>query len=42
MKLSTDAKPVEQITYTIEDTPAGATLHIDWGTTRASVAITIG
>lgn len=42
MKLSTNAKPVEQLTYTIEDTPAGATLHIDWGTTRASVAVTFG
>jgi hypothetical protein len=42
MKLSTNAKPVEQLTYTIEDTPAGATLHIDWGTTRASIAFKIG
>jgi Protein of unknown function (DUF2911) len=42
MKNSTNAKPVEQLTYTIEDTPAGATLHIDWGTTRASVPFTIG
>lgn len=42
MKLSTNAKPVEQLTYSIEETPAGATLHIDWGTTRASVAFRIG
>jgi len=42
MKNSVNAKPVEQLTYTIEDTPAGATLHIDWGTTRASVPFTIG
>ena len=42
MKLSTNAKPVEQLTISIEDTPAGATLHIDWGTTRASIPFTIG
>ena len=42
MKHSANAKPVEQLTVTIEDTPAGATLHIDWGTTRASVPFTIG
>ena len=41
MKLSTNARPVEQLTYTIEETPAGATLHIDWGTTRASVDFTL-
>jgi Protein of unknown function (DUF2911) len=42
MKMSTNAKPVEQLTISIEDTPAGATLHIDWGTTRASMPFTIG
>ena len=42
MKLSTNAKPVEQLTISIEDTPAGATLHIDWGTTRASIPFTVG
>jgi hypothetical protein len=42
MKLSTNAKAVEQLTISIEDTPAGATLHVDWGTTRASIPFTIG
>jgi hypothetical protein len=42
MKLSTNAKPVEPLTYAIEETPDGATLHIDWGTTRASIAFRIG
>jgi hypothetical protein len=42
MKLSTNAKPVEQLTISIDDTPSGATLHIDWGTTRASIPFTIG
>ena len=32
----------EQLTFSIQDTPAGATLHIDWGTTRASIPFTIG
>jgi hypothetical protein len=42
MTLSKNAKPVEQLTLSIEDTKAGATLHIDWGTTRASIPFTIG
>lgn len=42
MTLSKNAKPVEQLTFSIQDTPAGATLHIDWGTTRASIPFTIG
>jgi hypothetical protein len=37
----TDA-PVEQLTISIEDTAAGATLHIEWGTTRASIPFTVG
>lgn len=32
----------EMLTYSIEDTPAGGTLHIDWGTTRASIPFTVG
>jgi hypothetical protein len=32
----------EQLTITIQDTQAGGTLHIDWGTTRASVPFTVG
>ena len=34
--------PAEQLTITVQDTPAGGTLHIDWGTTRASIPFTIG
>ena len=26
----------------VQDTPAGGTLHIDWGTTRASIPFTVG
>jgi hypothetical protein len=32
----------ELLTISIEDTRAGGTLHIDWGTTRASISFTIG
>jgi hypothetical protein len=32
----------ERLTISIDDTPAGGTLHIDWGTTRASVPFTVG
>jgi hypothetical protein len=32
----------EQLTITIDDTAAGATLHISWGGTRASIAFTSG
>jgi hypothetical protein len=35
-------KPNENLTISIEDTPKGATLHIDWGNTRASVPFTVG
>jgi hypothetical protein len=34
--------PGENLTISIDDTPAGGTLHIDWGTTRASVPFTVG
>jgi hypothetical protein len=42
MKLSTLANAVDQLTISIEDTAAGATLHVDWGATRASIPFTIG
>jgi hypothetical protein len=35
------AAPVEQVTFAIDDTPAGATLRIEWGTTSASVPFTV-
>jgi len=34
--------PVEQVTISIDDTDAGATLRIEWGTTRALAPFTIG
>lgn len=33
--------PVEQLTITIEDTAAGGTLHIAWGTAKASVPFSV-
>lgn len=42
MTLGKAPKFAEQLTFSIQDTPAGATLHIDWGATRASVEFTIG
>lgn len=36
----TDA-PVEQVTIEIDDTDAGATLRLEWGTTRATVPFTV-
>jgi hypothetical protein len=42
MSVSNNTKPVEQLTISIEDSKAGATLHIDWGSTRASIPFTIG
>ena len=36
-----DLEAAELLTYSIEDTPTGGTLHIDWGTTRASIDFTV-
>jgi hypothetical protein len=35
-------KADERLTITIEDSAKGGMLHIDWGTTRASVPFTVG
>ncbi len=42
MKLGKTAAPVEQVTIVIDDTPAGATLRIEWGTKSAAVPFTVG
>jgi len=42
MTLGKAPSAAEQLTITVQDTPAGATLHIDWGTTRASIPFTVG
>jgi hypothetical protein len=42
MTVSKTTAPVEQLTIHIDDTPAGATLRIEWGTTSARVPFTVG
>ncbi|HWI18689.1 MAG TPA: DUF2911 domain-containing protein [Vicinamibacterales bacterium] len=42
MTLGKTPAAAEQLTISVTDTPAGGTLHIDWGTTRASIPFTIG
>ena len=42
MQAGAAPKPAAQLTITVQDTAAGGTLHIDWGTTRASVPFIVG
>jgi hypothetical protein len=42
MQVGKTKAPVEQVTISIDDTPAGATLRIEWGTTSASVPFAVG
>ena len=41
MTMGAPPQAAEMLTFSITDTPAGGTLHIDWGTTRASVDFTV-
>ncbi len=42
MSISKTNAPVEQLTISIDDTPAGATLRIEWGKTSAQTPFTVG
>jgi hypothetical protein len=42
MKAGKTSKPVEQMTISIDDTPAGGTLRVEWGGTSASIPFTVG
>jgi hypothetical protein len=42
MKPGKAAKPVEQLTISIDDTAAGATLRIEWGTVSATTPFKVG
>ena len=42
MTMSKPAKADERLTIAVEDTAQGGMLHIDWGTTRASIPFTVG
>ena len=41
MRAGTAPQAAEQLTFSIDDTPAGGTLHIDWGTSRQSIDFTV-
>jgi hypothetical protein len=41
MKVGKSSRPVEQLTISIDDTPAGGTLRVEWGTISASVPFTV-
>jgi hypothetical protein len=42
MKNGKTAAPVEQLTISIDDTPAGGTLKVEWGTTSVTAPFTVG
>src|SRR5918993_3916037 len=42
MTLGKAPSAAEMLTITVQDTAAGGTIHVDWGTTRASVPFTVG
>ncbi len=42
MRAGTAPQAAELVTFSIDDTPAGGTLHLDWGTSRQSVDFTVG
>jgi hypothetical protein len=42
MQVGKAAAPAEQVTISIDDTPAGATLRIEWGTVSATAPFKVG
>ena len=42
MTVGKTPSPVEQVTISIDDTPAGGALRIEWGNTRATIPFTVG
>jgi hypothetical protein len=42
MTLTKAAKPVEQVTISIDEGPAGPALRVEWGTVSASAPFTVG
>jgi hypothetical protein len=42
MTVGKAGSPVEQLTLSVQDTPAGGTLRVEWGTTSASAPFTVG
>jgi hypothetical protein len=41
MMLGRNTTPVEQLTISIDDTAAGATLRVEWGTAKATIPFTV-
>ena len=42
MSVGTAKSPAEQVTISIDDTPKGATLRVEWGTKSATIPFTVG
>ena len=42
MTLSKTAKPVERLTISVDDTAAGGTLRVEWGTVSATAPFKVG
>ena len=42
MTMGKTTAPAEQLTISADDTPAGGALHVEWGTTKATVPFTVG
>jgi hypothetical protein len=42
MTLGKAPAAAEMLTISLQDTATGGTLHVDWGTTRASIPFTVG
>ena len=42
MTVTTAKTPVEQLNISIDDTPKGGTLRVEWGTRAASIPFTVG
>lgn len=42
MKVAKTVAPVEQLTISIDDTPSGATLRIEWGTASVTASFSVG
>jgi hypothetical protein len=42
MRIGQAKGPAEQVTWSIDDTPKGATLRLEWGSSSATVPFTVG
>jgi hypothetical protein len=42
MTMAKTSAPIEQLTISVDDTPAGGTLRVEWAGTKASVPFTVG